>query len=511
VKRAYIQILLILFFSASFQLVMSQQINTLYFMENMPLRHTLNPAFQPETKYYISLPVVGGMSMDFGNNSVTLQDVIYNYNGQTITFLDANGDVDAFYKKLKPTTVFNADFQVNLLSFGFKKDHSFWNFSLTQKMQGVMMMPKDLFKLTLYGTPDIFENSYNLNLLHASVSYYTEAALGFSTQLDDQWTIGAKVKFLYGTANMSTTNNYFSFNAGLEKVQLNAKGSLNYAGEVKPFEDFLYSGIFSIRKPSGLGAGVDLGAQLRLTSNLYLSASITDLGFISWTKNVGNINYQADYSYNGIAQMNNGADLSALTNTLNRIGTVNPVVDSLLTALQNSVNIKQTSTSYTTGTTAKVNLGAEYKFLSNKLSAGLLLRQFYYCNYISNELTASVNAFPNEWLNATLSYSVFYGSNTFGGGLGIRTGFVHWFTALDYMPLKKTTLSSLQLNGLSLKNIPLPYNLRSFNLSVGANIVFDELFKDKNKRTQTSEGRPMNTRTGLFHSKFKDDNDCNCN
>jgi hypothetical protein len=139
------------------------------------------------------------------------------------------------------------------------------------------------------------------------------------------------------------------------------------------------------------------------------------------------------------------------------------------------------------------------------------LRQFYYCNYISNELTASVNAFPNKWLNAALSYSVFNGSNTFGGGLGVRTGFVHWFAALDYMPLKKTTLSSLKLDGLNLKNIPLPYNLKNCNLSIGANIVFDEHVKDKNKRVESKESRPMNARTGLFHSKFKDDNDCNCN
>ena len=508
-KRGYIQILLILFITVSSQLALSQQVNTLYFMENMPLRHTLNPAFQPETMYYISLPVIGNTSLDFGNNSISMQDMIYNHNGQTITFLDANGDVDAFYKKLKPTSVFNADFQVNLLSFGFKKDNSFWNFSLTQKMQGVMIIPKDLFKLTLYGTPNIFENNYNLNRFHAAVSYYSEAALGFSNQLDEQWTIGAKVKYLYGTANMSTANNYFTFNAGLDKVQLNAKGSLNYAGDVKPLEDFYNSRTFSIQKPSGLGAGVDLGAQLRLTSNLYLSASITDLGFIKWRQNVGNINYKADYVYDGIAHINGGMDLSTLQTTLNQVGAVNPLVDSLITALQNSASINQTTNTYLTNTTAKVNIGAEYKLLSNKLSMGLLYRQLYYKNYISQELTVSANAFPTDWLNASLSYSILNGSNTFGAGFGIRTGFMHWFAATDYILLRKTTLNSLSLFSVNLKNIPLPYNLKSCNVSVGVNIVFDDVIQQKDKRTKKN-GQEVNSRTGLFRTKFRTDEDCNC-
>jgi hypothetical protein len=509
VKGYYTKVLLILVFAINFQMIDSQQVNTLYFMENVPLRHMLNPAFQPETNYYISIPILGNLNLGASNNAITLQDVIYNHNGHTITFLDEDGNIDAFYKKLKSTTAINSVVNINLFSFGFKYDNSFWNFSLNQRLDGNILLPKDVFKLALYGTPDLFQNNYDLNKLNTSVNYYTEAALGYSQKIDEQWTIGAKVKFLYGTANISTLNDYFTFNAGLEKWQLKSKGTINYASDIKPFEDFVKSRTFSIQKPSGLGAGVDLGAQLRLTSDLYLSASITDFGFIKWSKNVGNINYKADYLYNGIVNINGGMDLSTLEATLNRIGTVNPVVDSLITALQNSANINQTTNAYLTNTTAKVNIGAEYKLLSNKLSLGLLYRQLYYRNYISQELTVSANAFPYDWLNASLSYSVLNGSNTFGAGLGIRTGFIHWFTAMDYLPLKKTTLNSLSLYNVTLKNIPIPYNLKSFNLSVGINVVFDEFIKQKSKRIEKN-GRVVNSRTGLFRTKFKTEEDCNC-
>jgi len=509
VKGYYTKVILILFFAFNLQLIDSQQINTLYFMQNMPQRHVLNPAFQPETKYYISIPLLGNINLGAANNSVALQDVIYNHNGHTITFLDENGNIDAFYKKLKSTTAMNAFANVNLFSFGFKHDNSFWNLSFNQRTDGNILLPKDAFKLALYGTPDLFENNYNLNKLNASVNYYTETALGYSRQIDEQWTIGAKVKFLYGTANVTTLNEYLTFNAGLEKWQLKSKGTINYAGDIKPLEDFVNSRTFSIQKPSGLGAGVDVGAQLRLTPDLYLSASITDLGFIKWSKNVGNIIYKADFLYDGIANINGTMDLTTLNATLNGIGAINPVVDSLIAALQNSASINQTTKSYLSNTTAKVNIGAEYKLLSDKLSIGLLYRQLYFKNYISHELTFSANAFPYDWLNASLSYSVLNGSNTFGAGLGVRTGFIHWFAAMDYLPLKKTTLKSLNLYNVTLKNIPIPYNLKSFNLSVGINVVFDEFILQKYKRTEKNE-RKVNSKTGLFRTKFRTKEDCNC-
>ena len=43
--------------------VSAQQVNTLYFLENAPMRHTINPAFQPVSKFYLTLPVVGYTSL----------------------------------------------------------------------------------------------------------------------------------------------------------------------------------------------------------------------------------------------------------------------------------------------------------------------------------------------------------------------------------------------------------------------------------------------------------------
>src|ERR1035437_8140406 len=120
----------------------AQQINTLYFMEDVPVRHILNPSFEPVTDYYLSLPVIGLTQFNVGNNSVSLKDVVYKVGGRTITFLDPQGDKNLFYNTLKPNSVVRADLQTNLISFGFRHESDYWTFTMTEKLQGTINLPK---------------------------------------------------------------------------------------------------------------------------------------------------------------------------------------------------------------------------------------------------------------------------------------------------------------------------------------------------------------------------------
>ena len=64
----------------------AQQVNTLYFLENAPMRHTINPAFQPVSKFYLTLPAIGYTSLWAGTNNWTMSDFLFKGpDGQTIT------------------------------------------------------------------------------------------------------------------------------------------------------------------------------------------------------------------------------------------------------------------------------------------------------------------------------------------------------------------------------------------------------------------------------------------
>lgn len=74
--------------------VQAQQVTTLYFLENAPMRHLVNPAFQPVSNGYINFTPLGYTSLWVGNNSLTMSDLVYidPLTGKTITALHPNGD-----------------------------------------------------------------------------------------------------------------------------------------------------------------------------------------------------------------------------------------------------------------------------------------------------------------------------------------------------------------------------------------------------------------------------------
>jgi outer membrane protein OmpA-like peptidoglycan-associated protein len=471
-RKIYIGNISILFFILFFNTfsVRSQQVNTLYFMENVPVRNYLNPSFQPLTDFYLGLPLFGFSQFSVGNNSISLKDAIYKQNGQTIPFFDVTGNKQTFYNLLNPTLNIQANADINLLNFGFRTGKSYWNFSLTEKLDGQVGIPRDLFKLALFGAPQLYNNIFNFNNLGTDISLYTEVGLGYSRKFNDKFSVGAKLKFLYGTANVSSANQSLSLNTGVDQWFLNGQGTLNIAS---PGTLQLGNNFQSINytlpaltndwiKPIGMGAGIDIGFEFKPISNLSISAALTDFGFINWTQNVKNIDYKVDYTFNGFGSFN------FLNSTIN----VKNITDSVLNVLSKATTSSSTSKAYTTYTSPKLNVGLEYAFFENKLSLGLLSRTIKYNDNYFEELTGSVNGRPANWVNLSLSYSILNGRmSTIGAGLGLRTGFINWSLSADYIPLY---YANLPINpGPPAVNVSIPYNNKGLNFALGINFVFN--------------------------------------
>ncbi|MDP4239815.1 MAG: DUF5723 family protein, partial [Bacteroidota bacterium] len=348
---------------------------------------------------------------------------------------------------------------------------SYWSFSLTEKVDAHLELPKELMKFLLYGTPNIDNNLYNLQNFGIDMSAYTEAALGYSRILNDKWSVGAKLKFLYGTANVATNNESLNLKAGINQWTLTGQGTINSSSPIKingnnfqsVTSDFP-STISDWVKPYGLGAGFDLGVAYKPMNNLTLTAAITDLGMIKWNKNIKNIGYKIDYKFNGLDSL-----------TLNNSSDINQLKDSLVTAFKNSVKDSiSTGKAYKTYTSPKLNIGGEWGFYENKLSLGLLSRTMFANSVPYEELTASVNGRPIDWFNMSISYSFFNGRlSNIGTGIGLRTGFVHWFLSADYIPLSYSPFPLDKISSsLPTSSLPIPYNTKGVNFAIGINFEF---------------------------------------
>ncbi|MFM2291311.1 MAG: hypothetical protein RIS29_1124 [Bacteroidota bacterium] len=440
----------------------AQQSRTMYFMDNVPMRSYLNPSFQPYSDFYLSLPVIGYTSISLGNNSVSMKDLIYNHNGNPIWALNKNGDVDKLFNAFRSNTLINAETQINLLSFGFRSGRSYWSFTLNERASMYSNLPKNLIQFGLYGTPDINGQTYNFKNAGFDVSAFTEAGLGYATALNERIDFGAKLKFLYGSANVSTDIKNMTVQAYSDYWNLLANGNLRaalpvvvdmdnpdgkYITEPASNSDYL--------KQAGLGGAIDLGVTYKFADNLKFSAALVDLGTIRWNKLSSTKSMSIDYNYYGVkGSLLNMSDhvADSLTNTLKD-------------ALKDTVYKNK---AYSTYLTPKINIGGEYSVLNNKLSFGLLSTTSIFRSTAFEEITASVNGRPLEWFNLSASYSIMNGrTSNIGAGLGLRTGILHWFLAADYIPLKYTA-SYPVTSGFK---TPLPYNTKALNLSFGFNIV----------------------------------------
>lgn len=456
----YIKLLSVLLLFFALQLP-AQQTNTLYFMENVPTRHYLNPAFQPLTGFYFGLPVLGFTQMEIGNNSFTVGS------------LDLIDNKDKLFGKIRPTTLLKADAQVNLLNFGFRIKHSYFSLDVSQKVNAQFGIPKDLFRFGLYGTPQIDNNRFNLSTMNLGADLYTEFALGYSKYLNEKWTVGGKFKFLLGQGNANGSFNDFEVIGGIDQWTLRTRGLLKTSSALLISGNTL--GDLTFTEPanerdyffpaSGLGAAFDMGATFKPIKNLTLSAAITDLGFIHWSRNAKRMTIESDFVFTGTGplsaeQLIDDFDFDA-------------IMDSVMNKLEESVITDIEDKPYSSAVRPKLNIGAEYAFLNDKMSVGLLSRTIFQRRSLYQELTTSFNVRPISGFNASLSYSLVNGRwSNIGVGVGTRLWIFNAFAAVDYMPLRYAKYTMDESFPIIGNVIPIPYNNDRVNFTFGANIVF---------------------------------------
>ena len=426
----------------------SAQVNTLYYMKTVSTRNDLNPAFQSYPNVYVQLPVISGFYFAGGNNSLIMNDVIFPKFGETVTFLHPEfGDKDKLYDRLKKDTRIFTETQIDLIGFGFRaKKKNFFTFGISEKINVSTTLPKDLFKLALYGTPDTINmNEFNLKHLNVNANIYTEIALGYSRNVNDDLTVGGKAKFLLGQANISMKSKEFTLDASREQWVAHMNSEINvsapymeyYINDEKKLDSLNFnepdktSDYFDLlKKPSGFGGALDLGVSYYiLNKHLHLSAAVLDVGYMRWNKNTAKITANGDFEFEGATieiDENNKVDLAKLEDAFKDF--------------EDSVKYKTTTgESYGAWLPTKVMLGAEYGVLENKITFGVLSKTIIANQKLYEELTASVNFLPAKWFNASISYSCMNGRwSNLGLGLGGRVGPFNLYVAADYIPLKYT-------------------------------------------------------------------------
>lgn len=420
----------------------AQTLESGYFLKDYNSRYVLNPALENE-RGYLAFPLAGFFSVGT-NGNIGISNFLFEYddpqrNSSLTTFMNSSVDADDFLGKLNKNNRMNIDFDLNILSLGFRAFKGFNNIGINLRSDTRTNLPLELFSFMKSGNAGGTLKSFDLSEISFSNEDFIDVSLNHSHQIGERLRIGATLKALVGVAALQSNINKLSVTMGEDKWIIDANGSLDAAlkGLVLDIneEGNVENADFNVGDAgiSGLGFGVDLGATFEVLDNLTVSASLNDLGFIKWTKSYTAVLDSNPYEFAGFTGIGVGGDSE--NNSLE--DDVSTLADDIADWAKYSM--QEGNGTYKSKLNAVLRIGAEYELPAyRKLSFGLLSTSRFHETWTESQLRAFANISPAEWFSA----SVNGGYSTYGGALGCivsvhPAGFT-FFVGSDWLFFKHT-------------------------------------------------------------------------
>lgn len=452
----------------------SAQLRTAYFMDESIFRYEQNAALIPSNGY-VNIPFVGQMGVDVKSNYLMLRNFVYPNSSRdgAVTFMNSSVSSDKFLSRMRNNNKLGANVTYNIFGIGNHTRRGFWSFSLDMRAKGGVALPKDLFgiiKKTSTGT-------YNLDKTSAELNSWLEAAAGWSMDIDDDWSIGFRVKALAGIANLDAS--FGNFTASLDSDEYRVDASAVVEGNVIGFstEDMAGKSYtasdfvdrvtsfnnFSLSNMGSFGATVDLGVERKLLDDrLRVSAALNDLGFIAWGKRSS---FRASTGDVAVSFKGLTVEDEKLTASIDRPDQIN------LSVAESGGGAKAINANFITG--------AEYSFFGRKMSVGALYSLTRFTHFMQHELTASVTWRPLDWLTVAGSQSLVNSRLLVtGAALNLHPGWINFFVGTDFISLHyakgtyDTTTTTTAESGTTTTThkYVVPVNQKSFNLYFGLSV-----------------------------------------
>lgn len=416
----------------------AQELRTSYFMETSNYRHQMNPAL-------LDSPYVGLLfsNINIGmTGNIGAKQFIFDTNGlpgytgnyRYTTFMDPNVDAKTFLNKLHDKNRFDLYLNYNLFSVGFKAWGGVNLLELNLRSNTNLTLPKGLFEFAKTAGE---KEHYEFGGLGMRTQNYMELALGHSRDINKQWRVGGKLKFLIGAAyaDFTADNVTLDMTEDAWRIQSNAqvkasllksdvihedpsKNSADGRPRVKELDNFGFS-------LPGFGMALDLGVTYKPIENLTLSAAITDLGFISW-KNTHHASSQGDYTFDGFNNIYIGSDKDQTEDIDDQFDQIGDDLEEMFSVYDDGT---KTATQVLAAT---VNVGAEYKLPAyDKLKFGFLYTSRIHGKYSWHQGMLNVGVRPVKWFECNVNGAVTSTGVTAGGMLSLKAPHFNFYIAAD--------------------------------------------------------------------------------
>lgn len=451
-KKTYRHLAATLLLATAVAPAAAQEFRTAAFMQTNNYRHQINPAMLDEA--YVGMPFFGQINVGATGN-FGLKNFVYKLDGNPrydlTTFMSPTVSAGEFLGDLHDKNRADVYINYNIFSVGFKAFKGINLVELNVRSNTNVSLPYELFEfMKTTGAKE----TYHLQDIGVRSQNYLELALGHSHRINDQWTVGAKLKFLFGGA-------YADFSADQLDVTMNGD-QWRIVGDAR-LKAAVLSSEFDYEDPSknapdgrrrvkglddvsfglpGFGMGVDLGATFKVTKDLTLSAAINDLGFINWSK-VKNASSRGDYTFDGFEDIYAGSNNTGGNKLGDQFETLGDDLEEMFSVYDDGEG------SSSQALAATINIGAEYTLpVYRNLRFGFLYTSRLHGLYSYHQGLLSATIRPVKCLEASVNTAVSSTGCTFGAALSLRAKHYNFFIGSDRI-FGKVSKEFIPLNSLN--------------------------------------------------------------
>lgn len=286
-----------------------------------------NPALMPTGKYFVGIPVLSGVRLNYINELSYDEAITTNEDGEREL------NIDKVISNLKDDTFIYSSGEATLAYLGVNtKKGAGINAYIKEKAFSSINLPKKVVEFAWYGNNYLGNETLSLDGLKSDNRYYREYGLGYMQPINSQWSIGGRFKIYQGLINASTDGDFqgsvqtdpqnFTLSFRLQNAELHT------AGLDADQSYFFLNGNY--------GFGGDIGVDWSPNDKLNINAAVRDIGAIRWRSNTTTYGISdVDLDYRGVS--------FATVNDL-----IEEVQDSLLDKFQDFEEVKRFTTTMNT-------------------------------------------------------------------------------------------------------------------------------------------------------------------
>lgn len=275
-------------------LSMNAQEITLHNMEFVGQRHALNPALNPTSRVYFGV----SFGTHMASTGFVPTDLYRNVEGSDSSVILTPRLAT---NKMGANNAIRNDASVDL-SFGVRTSPKlFVHGSMSAKQYVRFNYPKELFQFLFVGNgnEELIGEKLDVGRVALNGSMYLDFSLGAAYQVNCNLSVGARVKYLYGIANVNTHKASLTIKTDPEYYQMTITNDF----EFRTSFDTTYNDFNTLASLQNRGYGIDLGATYKMMNErLVLTGSLLDVGAIQWNSNTNRIYNQSEnrsFSFNG--------------------------------------------------------------------------------------------------------------------------------------------------------------------------------------------------------------------